>query len=122
MMWLRKRMRFGGWLALSALAIQLALSFGHIHSEDFGPANGIQIALDADQAGEVPANSDHKGIAHSYCDICATISLLATLVVPTPPVLAHIVAQDIAPLVAAHRERRIGPVTRLFQARAPPSV
>jgi hypothetical protein len=115
-------MRFGGWLALSALAIQLALSFGHIHSEDFGPANGIQIALDADQAGEVPANSDHKGIAHSYCDICATISLLATLVVPTPPVLAHIVAQDIAPLVAAHRERRIGPVTRLFQARAPPSV
>ena len=29
--WVRRYARFGSWLALAALALQLVLSFGHIH-------------------------------------------------------------------------------------------
>ena len=34
MYWVRSNRRFGSWAALFALAIQLVLSFGHIHIED----------------------------------------------------------------------------------------
>ena len=34
MRWFRSHARLGSWLALSALALQLALSFGHIHLKD----------------------------------------------------------------------------------------
>jgi hypothetical protein len=122
MTWARKRMRFGSWLALSALAIQLALSFGHIHAEDFASTAGFQATVDADQDGSIPAQTDHPGLGHYGCDICATISLLATLVIPSPPVLTLLVAQSIAPFDTVHSGRRIGAVTRLFQARAPPNA
>ena len=35
MHWIRKNRRFGSWAAVFALTIQLVLSFGHIHPEDF---------------------------------------------------------------------------------------
>src|SRR5262245_22163548 len=37
MRWFRSNMRLGAWCALFALMTQLALSFAHVHLEDFGP-------------------------------------------------------------------------------------
>jgi hypothetical protein len=113
-------MRFGCWLALSALAIQLMLSFAHTHAEDFAPTAGIQANVNVDENGGNTAGLDHPGLGHPGCDICATISLLATLVIPSPPAVTLLVAQNVAPFDTVHSGERIGTVTRLFQARAPP--
>ena len=40
MHWIRKNSRFGSWAAVFALALQLVLSFGHIHAEDFQDSIG----------------------------------------------------------------------------------
>jgi hypothetical protein len=120
MLWARRNIRFGCWLALSALAIQLALSFAHIHVEDFAPTAGIQANVNADEDGGNPTGLDHPGLGHHGCDICATISLLATLVIPSPPVLAVLTAQSVTPLVIVDARRQISAASRPFQARAPP--
>jgi len=121
MAWARRRLRFGSWLALSALAIQLALSFGHTHPEDFATTADIQAIVDADYGGG-DAKSDHHGLGHHDCDICATIALFATLVIPSPPVLAVVTAQSVAPHVIAVTRRETSATRRPFQARAPPLV
>ena len=46
MHWVRSNRRFGSWAALFALAIQLVLSFGHIHLEDFqGSSAAVALAV-----------------------------------------------------------------------------
>ena len=118
--WVRGSIRFGSWLALSALAIQLVLSFGHIHAEDFAPAADIQAAVDADHDAGNPAEPDHHGLGHDDCAICATTALLATLVIPPPPALDLPATYSFAFLDEAIACRWIGAAPRLFQARAPP--
>jgi hypothetical protein len=110
-------MRLGSVLALAALALQLALSFGHIHAEDFAPAS-VQASSQAAHGSGTPADPD--GDDHHGCAICATIALLGTLVVPAPPVVA--LPPDRALIVAAEIQRQIplAAPPRLFQARAPP--
>jgi hypothetical protein len=120
MAWARRRLRFGSWLALAALAIQLALSFGHIHAEDFA-TTANQATVDADQRGG-NSEPDRHDFGHHDCDICATIALFATLVIPSPPVLAVVTAQSVAPHVVAGTRREISATRRPFQARAPPLV
>ena len=120
MAWARRRLRFGSWLALAALAIQLALSFGHIHADDFATTFDIPATADADQGPGNPSEPDHHGLGHHDCDICATIALFATLVIPSPPVLAVVTAHSAAPHVVVDTRRQITATCRPFQARAPP--
>lgn len=119
MAWARRRLRFGSWLALSALAIQLALTFGHTHPEDFATTADIQATVDAGH-GDGNSESGHHGLGHHDCDICATIALFATLVIPSPPVLAVVTAQSVAPHVVVDTRQEIAATRRPFQARAPP--
>jgi len=123
MRWFRANARFGGRLALFALALQLALSFGHVHREDiFGPSSAASAAAALPAADtSSPASSDQPS-KHSddYCAICATISLLGGSFVATPPQLP-------VPLVSHAAEPTDGIVAILvaprraaFQSRAPP--
>jgi hypothetical protein len=120
MHWVRKTRRFGSWLALFALALQLVLSFGHIHAEDFAPTS-IQTAADSGHHAGTPADPDHDGDHHD-CPICATMAMLASLVVPLPPVVPLPAHETF--IVAAETEKQpiFGPPPRQFQARAPPLV
>ncbi len=120
MAWARKRLRFGSWLALVALTIQLALSFGHNHAEDFATTADNPTTIDADHTGGGTSDSDHHGLGHRDCDICATISLLATLIVPSPPALAVLTADSVASHVVVETRRQITATSLPFQARAPP--
>lgn len=120
MLWVRRNMRFGCWLALSALAIQLVLSFAHTHAEDFAPTASVQANVDVGEDGGNTTGLDHPGLGHHACDICATISLLATLVIPSPPAITLLVAQNIATFDTVYNGDRISTITRPFQARAPP--
>jgi hypothetical protein len=119
---IRSMRRFGGWLALFALALQLTLSFGHIHAEDFAPAQTSVAASDAGHSG-ANHNSGSTGRDHDDCPICATIYLLATLVMPLPPLVA-LPADHVSIVPADFGSRYLAPAAspRLFQARAPPQA
>ncbi len=118
--WVYRRRRFGGCLALAALALQLVLTFGHVHLDGvhrLPPAALAGAAAQVSQSAPVP----HPGAdADGYCAICATIYLAATTFLPQPPQLPPpFVARSIA-----HFDQGaigfIAPRRTLFQSRAPP--
>jgi hypothetical protein len=124
MNWFRSNIRSCAWLALLALALQAAVSFGHIHRDDLGlppaPVAQAQFALRTALASVDSTDRDRHPAPDDYCPICASIALLATGVTALPPVL-----------VAPALNHRVGQVeTRVefvsaqaafsFRARAPP--
>jgi hypothetical protein len=84
----RQQVRQGSLLALLALAINLALSFGHIH---FDTARGERATAslllsailhdDDGQKGKVDGHPDE------FCPICVARAALGTAMVATPPSL-----------------------------------
>jgi hypothetical protein len=118
----RPRAKFGSsfssWLALFALALQLALSFGHVHLHDIG-STGVKVA--GTQAPSAPSSPDHPaGDADDYCAICATIHLASTSFLPDAPQLpVPFVSQTVehfhhVAFISVARQRTP------FQSRAPP--
>lgn len=116
MRWVRANRRWGGRLALIALALQSVLAFAHVHVEDFVAQNHGSVAIGAPTA---PDDSP-SGAAHGDCAICNTIQLLRTAVDSAPPLLAPpcVVAYELSLRAPAPRATPFAPA--LFQARAPP--
>ncbi len=124
--WFRSRSRLGSWLALLALAFQLALSFGHVHLDGgvrgFGHSPvlaSVPAALDATAALD-PASKDKPAHADDYCAVCALIHLAGALVpaeVPSLPLPIHF---GQLPFGAAIDFVLTEPLRARFQARAPP--
>jgi len=127
MYWFRSRLRLGSWLALLALAFQLAVSFAHVHVDGKGSGNAsilagvlaVQASTGVDSAS--PAASDEApALADDYCAVCALIHLVGTVVAAQAPDLP-------VPTVFGRREAgppaEVGLTARshaLFAARAPP--
>jgi Protein of unknown function (DUF2946) len=105
MKWFRSNIKQGSRLALFALAIQLALSFGHFHgvAAQAAPAIESGAALSVLSSGSsLPApdwisqsvqprptshhDSDHH--PNDYCAICAVMALANAVMFATPPLLA----------------------------------
>ena len=121
MRWVRTNRRCGGWLALAAVALQVVLSFGHVHlemlqSKDRRPAGrGVQSAGFAAVFAQHPANE-----ADDYCAICAIIHIASTSFLPDAPLLP-------VPFVSRTVEHFshfafvfVAPQRTAFQSRAPP--
>jgi hypothetical protein len=119
MRWVRRRRRFGGYLALAGLALQLAVSFGHVHLGGInGDAPSVVVGANAPASPSSPAKQSND--ADDYCAICATMHLASTSLLPDAAQLPwpfglqpvehfnHIAIIFVAP-------RRT-----LFQSRAPP--
>jgi hypothetical protein len=124
MRWIRGNRRIGAWAALFALAVQITLSFGHIHldktalSRLLAHATQLQAAAD----GNTPSRPGHQPGANDYCEICATIAMVASSVLPTPAAVPALVA---TPYSWAREFASAPPVREAhfnFQARAPPFV
>jgi len=128
MRWFRSHARWGSWLALSALALQLALAFGHIHLKDvLGPADepgGLVIAAltsepDAQRAAPPADRAPHQH-EDEHCAIYAINSLLGASQIAAPPAVPLPSITCRARLATAHQsllsERRHAGA----QARAPP--
>ena len=125
--WFRSNKRFGAWCALLALMTQFALSFVHVHLEDFSPRPALtfsaRLALQAPEAvpdvPTVPAKLPY-GLAGDLCAICAVMHL-ADSVVPaaTPSVAMPIVARVKWLDIDTDREHAAS-LPLVFQARAPP--
>jgi len=119
---LRSQLGVCSWVAVFALALQLALSFGHIHPSDLFPGGTRDGAATSHVAGD-PGPSGPAGQADhdAPCSICAAMALTGSLVVPQPPTVGVPMAlevpwsPDVAVVPAA------GGPHRQFQARAPPA-
>ena len=55
--WFRSRARLGSYLALLALAFQLALSFGHVHLDHVAPASAGAMAIASTQPSTEEVNA-----------------------------------------------------------------
>src|SRR5262245_2598724 len=89
MRWFRQNVRFGSWCALVALAVQLVLSFGHLHIATSGVAATALAAAESFSGApeDSPAPSKHSRVA-DYCTICASIHLAGLLTTEPSSVLA----------------------------------
>lgn len=129
MRWFRANRRSCGWLALLALAIQLGLSFGHVHADDDTQRTAVPLVVALlggnapTDAGPVPTPADHEphGHAGDACPICAIIALAGSLLLPEPPGLFLPVGAVDAPLL--DRTTALVPGGHPFdpRARSPPA-
>ena len=117
--WFRDNIRHGSWLALIALAVNIALSFGHIHAiaGHNAPRGLVVAALTSSHQG--PAQG-HSGDADYLCPICIAAGAMANALASTPPAIPLQLAE-------AAVDRGSEPVRILFerphaafQSRGPP--
>ena len=132
MNWFRKHVKTGSRLALFALAIQFALSFGHFHGDVARAAPAIQAGLaDADlaiaatlaahpEATQQPSNHDTDQPT-SDCAICAVLSLANNFLFATPPLLELPQAVELLHLTTGAEFAHLGSLHPAFQSRAPPA-
>jgi hypothetical protein len=133
MSWFRANRGVAAWLALFALACQLAFSFGHVHLGKFAVGGltvgkfGIGLAAPAAAPGaDSPAgtpSSPQKDPARpgdDFCAICASISLASALILP---ILALILAPGLFTQVLRWSPAAGAPAAfghQPFTARGPP--
>jgi len=121
MRWFRRNMRFGSWCALFALAIQLGLSFGHLHFASSAAAAALASAAAEPLAAapdDTPTPTKHSRVA-DYCTICASLHLTGLLTAEPPSVLtlSPSSGERLKALIEATTSSSSG---LPFNARAPP--
>ena len=111
--------RLVSWLALAALALQIVVSFGHVHLDGIRPIHpSAAVAGLKQQAQPLPAQQ--PGDDDGYCPICASIYLATNSFVPQAPALPV----PIVSRLIEHFDRAtivfVPPQRAAFQSRAPP--
>jgi|SRR6516164_10137737 hypothetical protein len=123
MRWFRSRIRLGSRLALFALAIQIVLSFGHVHLDGIAAANPAAAGVvDPGNALPVAPVDKSDGALGHYCPVCALIHLAASALPALPPALS--LPARFAPVeLQPTNELASAPSPHyFFQARAPPFI
>jgi Protein of unknown function (DUF2946) len=127
MSWLRSRSKGLSCLALFALALQLVLTFGHVHLERSAPISADKFAIASvnasSEANNPPADpTGRHDRADDRCSICTLIHLAGTLVLAEPPSLPLPDVAERLPSEAAFAFDVPTPQRALFAARAPPTA
>ncbi|SDO93722.1 DUF2946 family protein [Afipia sp. GAS231] len=138
MNWFRKHLKHGSRLALFALAIQFALSFGHAHGvaaqaapvvqtsatdADFAHATGLAAQGAADEVAQKqqPSTPDSDQQPADNCAICAVMSLAGSVLFATPPLLQLPQAVEFLYLTTDAEFVHLNAIHPAFQSRAPPA-
>jgi hypothetical protein len=118
MKWLRSKLKYGSRIALFALAIQFALSFGHFHGI---AAQATPVAVGQSIQQQQPA-SDRDSDQHpgDTCAICAVMALANAALFAAPPVLPLPQAIEFSYLATDAGFAHVSSVRVAFQPRAPP--
>lgn len=100
MKWFRSKVRHGARLALFAMLVQFALTFGHSHwfaqaaplaqsSAQHTEGGAKDVAAPGGAAVEKlsPSSPDREHSREDSCAICAIIAMAGTVISATPPVL-----------------------------------
>jgi hypothetical protein len=130
MRWWRSSQRFGVYLALFALTLQLIASFAHFHPEGFGSAPDGSLsgeaspALSSAEASESPGYplNDQGGSPHRDCAICISIALLGSALEGQPPALSLPADIPLSPTRPASELQFSVVRFYPFRTRAPPVV
>jgi hypothetical protein len=115
MKWVRSNIKCGSRLALFALALQFALSFGHFHAE---AAQATPVVQSLQQA-----SFDHESDQQpsgDVCEICAVIAMASTVLSATPPSLVLPQTVDFSYLTTDPGFVHSNSASLAFQPRAPP--
>ena len=134
MKWFRSNIRHGSRLALLALAVQFALSFGHFHAAQAAPAvpfdsltgtyeaDGLPAADAVDQsAQQQPAPDRDSGQQPGdTCAICAVMALANNVLFSTPPLLLLPQAVEFLYQTTDAEFIHLNSARVAFQPRAPP--
>jgi hypothetical protein len=135
MKWFRSNIRHGARLALFALAVQFALSFGHFHllaASEAAPAvqlnltqavtaKGLTAAGDQAAQPQTPANHDRDQQPADHCAICAVVAMASTVVFASPPLLLLPQAVEFLYLTTDAEFVHLKSAGTAFQPRAPPA-
>ena|SRR6516165_5274751 len=119
MHWFRSRSRLSSCIALFALALQLVLTFGHVHLDRAAGNAAASIELSADSTPS-PDSKDTPDGADHYCAVCALIHLGGTLVLAEAPALSVPVALEGWTPPTAPNSVAVVSTPAAFAARAPP--
>jgi hypothetical protein len=119
MTWVRSNIKRASWVALLAMAIQFAVSFGHFHAIASAAASTAQVA-DA-QSGRQPApNNDSDQQSGDVCAICAVMAMANAISFPAPPALPPPPIGQFSRLTAESEFVRVASTFVAFQPRGPP--
>jgi hypothetical protein len=135
MKWFRSNIKRGSRLALFALAIQFALSFGHFHAvaaqaiqPDTAPfelshANGLAAPDAVGESAQQPSPStpDSDQQPSDPCAICAVMALANAVLFATPPILLLPQAIEFLYLTTDAEFVHLNSARVAFQPRAPPA-
>ena len=133
MKWFRSNVRHGARLALFAMLVQLALTFGHSHW--FAQAAPLaQSSLQQTDSGKAiasidraavqkqsPAGTDREQSGDDNCAICAVVAMAGTIVSAAPPLLLLPQAIELLYLTTDAEFIHLKSAGTAFQPRAPPA-
>jgi hypothetical protein len=126
MRWFRSHISIGSRLALVAMALQLVLTFGHVHADGLMRTSAAQSVLADRTTPASPSapnpSSKGNGSADIDCPICALIQLASTSTPSVAPALPVPVNFVVIRLEAPAPLPWVASSYFSFQARAPPSI
>jgi len=121
MRWFRDHIRRGSWAALVALALNLGLSFGHVHaiaSSDFQNRLSQQVTgFGSPEDGPTHPLSDQADL---LCPICMAAGAIGHALASTPPALPLALAEVPANLTIEALLDVPQPPRAAFHSRGPP--
>ncbi|WP_298245414.1 DUF2946 domain-containing protein [uncultured Bradyrhizobium sp.] len=137
MKWFRSNIRHGARLALFAMLVQFALTFGHSHwfaqaaplaqaalQQTNSAKDGVRNVAAVDRAGvqkQSPTSPDHEHPGEDNCAICALVAMAGTILFATPPLLQLPHAIDLLYRTTDAEFLHLKSAGTAFQPRAPPA-
>ena len=131
MKWFRSNIRHGARLAMFAMLVQFALTFGHSHW--FAQAAPLAQSQLTDNAKNVassdrtavqkqsPTNPDREQPGDDGCAICALVAMAGTVLFATPPLLHLPQAVELLYRTTDAEFIHLESASHAFQPRAPPA-
>jgi hypothetical protein len=131
MTWIRSNIKCVSRIALFALLVQFALSFGHFHAiasaatsapkGDTALAGSLIAQVGGTQSARQPA-SKHDSGEHpgDICAICAVMAMANSVLFATPPSLPLPQIVEFSRLTTEGELARVASASVAFQPRAPP--
>lgn len=133
MKWFRSYIRHGARLALFAMLVQFALTFGHSHwfaqaaplaQSSLQQTDNAKAIASADGAAiqkQSPSTPDREQPGDDNCAICAVVAMAGTVLFATPPLLQLPQAIELLYRTTDAEFIHLKSAGTAFQPRAPPA-
>jgi len=133
MKWFRSNIRHGARLALFAMLVQFALTFGHSHwfaqaaplaqssLQQTDGSNGVASNDRTAVQKQSPAAPDREQPGEDNCAICALVAMAGTVLFSTPPLLELPQAIELLHRTTDAEFSHLKSAGTAFQPRAPPA-